>query len=99
MAVKTPISPKVIVATVAAAAADALLAILQAVTPDSLAFLGHWSGLAYIVVSGIAAAIGGYVPSDPLRNVGAEAEAAGGADGTPPTEYKGTFGGKRSALK
>lgn len=63
----TPISPKVIAGTVTGIAITAVLAAITAITPDAFSFLGPWSGIAYLVVSTLGAAIAGYVKRDPLR--------------------------------
>lgn len=61
------ISPKVIAGTVVGLFVAAAIAIINAITPETLAFLGPWSTLAYTVVSIAGAAIAGWWKKDPLR--------------------------------
>lgn len=64
---KTPISPKVTTGGIWAGYATLLLALLNTVTPDSLAFLGHLAPLGYGVVIGGSYALGAFLKADPLR--------------------------------
>ncbi|WGH20354.1 membrane protein [Arthrobacter phage MaGuCo] len=65
-----PVSPKVTAGASWAAVASLVLTVLTAITPEMLAFLGPWAALAYGVVVGASAALGGYLKSDPVRAVG-----------------------------
>lgn len=71
-----PVSPKVTAAGIWGAASGLLLtgvlAILNAVTPDMLAFLGAWQGVGIALVSSVAAIVAGYIKRDPLRAVPGE---------------------------
>jgi hypothetical protein len=59
----TPISPKV-----TSGATWALVASLASmVPPDMLAPLGRYQPLAYMLISGLAYALGAYLKEDPLR--------------------------------
>jgi len=71
MASTTPVSPKVkwagIWASVSGLLLTGVLAILNGITPDMLAFLGAWQGVGIALVSSVAAVVAGYVTRDPLR--------------------------------
>jgi len=73
---KTPVSPKVVAGANWSGYATLILTLLNTITPDSLAFLGHLAPLAYGVVIGGAYAIGAYLKTDPAREAGLAALAA-----------------------
>jgi hypothetical protein len=72
---RTAVSPKVkaagVGAVIAGLAVAALTGVVNAVTPDMLAFLGPWAGLAYTVIIAIPTIVAGYVTEDPLRTAAA----------------------------
>lgn len=70
---KTPVSPKVTSGANWAAYSGFILTILNMITPDMLAPLGHWAPLVYCGISGLAFAAGAWRKEDPLRTAGAKA--------------------------
>ena len=71
-----PTSPKVKAAGIWGVASGLLLtgvlAILNGITPDMLAFLGAWQGVGVSLVASVAAVVAGYLTRDPLRAVPGE---------------------------
>lgn len=64
---KKTISPKVIASAVSGLAVTLILGLLNAVTPETFAFLGSWSSLAYMLVVAVAGVVAGWAKSDPMR--------------------------------
>lgn len=76
----TPVSPKVKAGAAWAVLASLLLSILSAITPDMLAVLGPWEPLAFGAVTVATYFLGAYQKADPLRDLGAAAQAQAEAD-------------------
>lgn len=70
------VSPKVSRPAWAVLALAALASILEAVTPEMLAFLGDWKGAAYLVVGVVLQFVVGYKAPDPAREGGTPTETA-----------------------
>lgn len=68
------VSPKVSRPAWAVLALAALASILEAVTPEMLAFLGDWKGAAYLLVGVLLQFVVGYKAPDPAREGGAPTE-------------------------
>ena len=68
------VSPKVTRPAWAVLALAAVSAMLEAVTPEMLAFLGDWKGAAYLVVGVLLQVIVGYKAQDPAREGASPAE-------------------------
>lgn len=61
------VSPKVTRPAWAVLALAAVASVLEAITPEMLAFLGDWKGAAYLVVGVLLQVIVGYRAPDPAR--------------------------------
>lgn len=69
MAPNPTISPKVKASGAVSAIVVVLIAMLAAITPDMVDFAGQFTPVIYAGIVALAAVLGGYVKSDPDRDL------------------------------